>query len=140
MTDDHVVRLDQRHPLVRPISLISQQTNDARNVLGVVRQRQTGHSGESLAGPGDDVVFAQLFDHALLILGADEQLTRPVKEFTPAFGVETDVLVLGDELQKSFLVKLRAFWRFRHHGLTKAALTGTPTELDQTTTPDKVMP
>ncbi|WP_245849036.1 hypothetical protein [Lentzea kentuckyensis] len=140
MADNHVVRLHERHPLIRPVSLIPQQTNDTRNVLGVVRQRQPGHSGESFAGSRDDVVFAQLLDHALLILGADEQLARPIKEFTPAFGVEADVLVLGDELQKSSLVKLRAFWRFRHHGLTKAALTGTPTELDQATTADKVTP
>ncbi|MEV6242769.1 hypothetical protein [Lentzea sp. NPDC051838] len=140
MADDHVVRLYEWHPLIRPVSLISQQSNDARNVLRVVRQRQPGHSGESFAGSRDDVVFAQLLDHALLILGADEQLAGSIKEFTPAFGVEADVLVLGDELQKSSLVKLRAFWRFRHHGLTKAALTGTPTELDQATTADKVTP
>ncbi|WP_439660488.1 hypothetical protein ACSHWB_02620 [Lentzea sp. HUAS TT2] len=134
------MRLHERHALVRPVPLVAQQANNARNVLRVVRQRQSRQSGESFARPGDDVVFAQLFDHALLILGCDEQLPRPIKEFTPAFGVEADGLVLGDELQESSLIKLRAFWRFRHHGLTKAALTGTPTELDQATTADKVLP
>ncbi|MFD9705780.1 hypothetical protein [Lentzea sp. NPDC059081] len=140
MTDDDVVRLDQRHPLVRPVPLVAQEADNPRNVLRVVRQRQSGQSGESLAGPGDDVVFPKLFDDALLVFDLDEQLAGSIKEFTPAFGVEADVLVLGDELQKSSLVKLRAFWRFRHHGLTKAALTGTPTELDQATTGDKVSP
>ncbi|MET9229383.1 hypothetical protein [Lentzea sp. NPDC003310] len=140
MTHDHVVRLHERHALVRPVPLVPQQPDNARNVLGVVRQRQSCQTGESFAGPRDDVVFAQLFDHTLLVLGSDEQLTGSIKEFTPAFGVEADGLVLGDELQESSLVKLRAFWRFRHHGLTKAALTGTPTELDQATTADKVLP
>ncbi|MFC3896054.1 hypothetical protein ACFOWZ_31650 [Lentzea rhizosphaerae] len=140
MADDDVVRLDQRHPLVRPVPLVAQQANNPRNVLRVVRQRQSRQSGETLAGSRDDVVFPELFDDPLLILDGDEQLAGSIKEFTPAFGVEADVLVLGDELQKSSLVKLRAFWRFRHHGLTKAALTGTPTELDQATTADKVMP
>ncbi|MDX8146652.1 hypothetical protein SK854_31375 [Lentzea sp. BCCO 10_0061] len=134
------MRLHERDALVRPVSLIPQQTNNAGNVLRVVRQRQSRQSGESFAGPGDDVVFAQFLDHPLLILGCDEQLAGSIKEFTPSFGVEADVLVLGDELQESSLVKLRAFWRFRHHGLTKAALTGTPTELDQATTADKVLP
>ncbi|WP_434440987.1 hypothetical protein [Lentzea sp. E54] len=140
MADDHMVRLHQRHALVRPVPLVAQQADNAGNVLRVVRQRQSCQSGESFAGASDDVVFAKLFDHPLLVLGADEELTGPIKEFTPAFGVEADVLVLGDELQESSLVKLRAFWRFRHHGLTKAALTGTPTELDQATTADKVSP
>ncbi|WP_245816432.1 hypothetical protein [Lentzea albidocapillata] len=140
MTDDHMVRLHERHALVRPVPLVAQQADNARNVLRVVRQRQSRQTGESFARPGDDVVFPELFDHALLVLGTDEQLTGPIKEFTPAFGVEADGLVLGDELQESSLVKLRAFWRFRHHGLTKAALTGTPTELDQATTADKVSP
>ncbi|MGW6449103.1 hypothetical protein [Lentzea sp. NPDC055074] len=140
MADDHVVRLHERHALVRPVPLVAQQADNAGNVLRVVRQRQSRQSGESLAGPCDDVVFPELFDDPLLILGADEQLSGTIKEFTPAFGVEADGLVLGDELQESSLVKLRAFWRFRHHGLTKAALTGTPTELDQATTADKVLP
>ncbi|WP_229813021.1 hypothetical protein [Lentzea flava] len=140
MADDHVVRLHQRHPLVRPVPLVAQQANNAGNVLGVVRQDQPRQTGESIHRAGDDVVFAQFFDHPLLIVGTDEQLAGSIKEFTPAFGVEADVLVLGDELQESSLVKLRAFWHFRHHGLTKAALTGTPTELDQATTADKVTP
>ncbi|WP_330273646.1 hypothetical protein OG205_43925 [Lentzea sp. NBC_00516] len=140
MPDDHVVRLYEGDALVRPVSLVAQQANNAGNVLRVVRQRQSRQTGESFAWPGDDVVFAQFLDHALLILGCDEQLAGSIKEFTPALGVEADVLVLGDELQESSLVKLRAFWRFRHHGLTKAALTGTPTELDQATTADKVLP
>ncbi|HUQ60977.1 hypothetical protein [Lentzea sp.] len=139
MADDHVVRLHERHALVRPGALVAQQPDDPRDVLRVLGQRQAGHSGESVARSGDDVVFPELFDDPLLILGADEQLAGSIKEFTPAFGVEADGLVLGDELQKSSLVKLRAFWRFRHHGLTKAALTGTPTELDQATTTDKVL-
>ncbi|MGW6933204.1 hypothetical protein ACWGE0_24320 [Lentzea sp. NPDC054927] len=133
------MRLHERHALVRPVPLVAQQADNPGNVLGVVRQRQSRQSGETFAGPGDDVVFTKLFDHTLLIVGTDEQLTGSIKEFTPAFGVEADVLVVGDELQKSSLVKLRAFWRFRHHGLTKAALTGTPTELDQATTADKVV-
>ncbi|WP_229904972.1 hypothetical protein [Lentzea cavernae] len=134
------MRLHERDALVRPVPLIPQQANNAGNVLRVVRQRQSRQTGESFARPGADTVFSQLFDHALLVLGSDEQLAGSIKEFTPAFGVEADGLVLGDELQKSSLVKLRAFWRFRHHGLTKAALTGTPTELDQATTADKVSP
>ncbi|WP_245786047.1 hypothetical protein [Lentzea albida] len=109
MPDDHVVRLDERHALVRPRPLVPQEADDAGNVLRVVRQRQSRQSGESFAGPGDDVVFSQLFDHALLVFGSDEQLARPIKEFTSAFGVEADALVLGDELQESSLVKLRAF-------------------------------
>ncbi|WP_329789977.1 hypothetical protein V1227_38300 [Lentzea sp. DG1S-22] len=140
MTDDHVVRLHERHALVRPRPRVAQEAHDPGDVLGVVRQRQSRQSGESLARPRDDVVFPELFRDALLVLRRDEQLAGSIKEFTPAFGVEADVLVLGDELQESSLVKLRAFWRFRHHGLTKAALTGTPTELDQATTTDKVSP
>ncbi|MFJ5988957.1 hypothetical protein [Lentzea sp. NPDC092896] len=140
MADEHVVRLHERDALARPGALVAQQPNNPRHVLRVVRQRQSRQSGESFARARGDVVFPQLFDHTLLVLGPDEQLAGSIKEFTPAFGVEADGLVLGDELQESSLVKLRAFWRLRHHGLTKAALTGTPTELDQATTADKVLP
>ncbi|MFS8096036.1 hypothetical protein LFM09_02760 [Lentzea alba] len=119
MADDQVVRLHERHPLVRPVSLITQQANDPGNVFGVVRQDQPGHSGESLTGAGVDIVLPQFFDHPVAVGGADQQLPGAIKEFTPAFGVEADVLVLGDELLKCSFVKLRTFRRFRHLGLTK---------------------
>ncbi|WP_237047567.1 hypothetical protein [Lentzea guizhouensis] len=140
MADDDVVRLHERHPLVRPVPLIPQQPDDARNVFEVVRQDQPGHSAESIGGARLDIVFPQFRDHPVEVRLRDQQLTWAVKEFTPALGVEADVLVLGDELLKSSFVKLRTFRRFRHHGLTKQCLTGAPTELDQATTADKVTP
>ncbi|MET8762850.1 hypothetical protein [Lentzea sp. NPDC004782] len=119
MADDHVVRLHERHPLVRPVSLVAQQSHDARNVLGVVREDQSRHSGESFAGAGVDIVLPQFCDHPVEIGGADQELAGTIKEFPPAFGVEADVLVIGDELLKCSFVKLRTFRRFRHQGLTK---------------------
>ncbi|MFI6099579.1 hypothetical protein ACIA8G_28820 [Lentzea sp. NPDC051213] len=113
------MRLYQRHSLVRPVPLVAQQPHDARNVVRVVRQDQPRDSGESFARPRDDIVLLQFLDHPVAIGEADQQLPGPIKEFTPAFGVEADVLVFGDDPLKSLFVKLRTFWRFRHHGLTK---------------------
>ncbi|MEU7478050.1 hypothetical protein AB0A63_18845 [Lentzea sp. NPDC042327] len=140
MSHDDVVRLDERYAFVRPVPLIPQQPDDLRNVFGVVRQDQPGHSTESGRGTRVDIVLPQFRDHPVEVGRRDEQLTWAIKEFTPAFGVEADVLVLGDELLKSSFVQLSTFRRFRHHGLTKQRLTGAPTELDQATTADKVTP
>ncbi|WP_197288724.1 hypothetical protein [Nocardia sp. NRRL S-836] len=140
MADDHVVRLHERHSCVRPVPLIPQQPNDPGNVFEVVRKDQAGHSTESVGGARLDIVFPQFRDHPVAVRRGDQQLTWAVEELAPAFSVEADVLVLGDELLKSSFVKIGTFRRFRHHGLTKQRLTGAPTELDQATTADKVTP
>ncbi|GLZ34594.1 hypothetical protein Lesp02_67810 [Lentzea sp. NBRC 105346] len=62
-----MVRLHERHALAGPRARVAQQPDDARDVLGILREEQARHSRETLADFDHEAVFPELSDHAIAI-------------------------------------------------------------------------